>query len=48
MHSYLNDRSKPNATIQHDELTHDHKHASKSLFLALVVGLAHGQQGRAV
>jgi ABC-type nickel/cobalt efflux system permease component RcnA len=45
MHSHLNDRSKPNATIPHDELAHDHKHATKSPFLALVVGLAHGAAG---
>ena len=42
MHSHLNDHPKPNATIPHDELAHDHKHANKSPFLALLVGLAHG------
>jgi ABC-type nickel/cobalt efflux system permease component RcnA len=45
MHSHLNDRSKPNATIPHGELAHDHKHASKSPFLALVFGLARGAAG---
>ena len=45
MHSHLNDHPKPNATITHDELAHDHKHANKSPFLALVVGLAHGAAG---
>ena len=45
MHSHLNDHPKPNATIPHDELAHDHKHANKSPFLALVVGLAHGAAG---
>jgi ABC-type nickel/cobalt efflux system permease component RcnA len=42
MHSHLNDHSKSNATIPHDELAHDHKHANKSPFLALMVGLVHG------
>ena len=45
MHSHLNDRSKPNATIPHDELAHDHKHATKSPFLTLLVGFAHGAAG---
>ncbi len=45
MHSHLNDHPKPNATIPHDELAHDHKHANKSTFLALLVGLAHGAAG---
>jgi len=45
MHSHLNAPPKPNATIPHDELAHDHKHANKSPFLALVVGLAHGATG---
>ena len=45
MHSHLNDHPKPNATIPHDELAHDHKHANKSPFLALLVGLAHGAAG---
>ena len=45
MHSHLNDHPKPNATIPHDELAHDHKHATKSPFLVLVVGLAHGAAG---
>lgn len=45
MHSHLNDRSKSGDAIPHDELAHDHKHVTKSPFLALVVGLAHGAAG---
>jgi ABC-type nickel/cobalt efflux system permease component RcnA len=45
MRSHLNDLSEPNATIPHDEMAHDHKHASKNPFLALVLGLAHGAAG---
>ena len=42
MHSHFNDHSKFGAAITHNELAHDHKHANKSPFLALVVDLAHG------
>ena len=42
MHSHLNDRSESGDAIPHDELARDHKHATKSPFLALVVGLANG------
>ena len=45
MHSHFNDHSKFGAAITHDELAHDHKHANKSPFLALVVDLAHGAAG---
>ena len=45
MHSHLNDHSKSDATIPHDQLAHDHNHANKSPFLALLVGLAHGAAG---
>ena len=45
MHSHLNDRSESGDAIPHDELAHDQKHANKSPFLALVVGLAHGAAG---
>jgi ABC-type nickel/cobalt efflux system permease component RcnA len=45
MHSHLNDRSESGDAIPHDELAHNHKHATKSPFLALVVGLTHGAAG---
>ena len=48
MHSHLNDRSESGDAIPHDELAHDHKHATKSPFLALVVGLAHGAAGSGI
>ena len=45
MHSHLDDRSESGDAIPHDELAHDHKHATKSPFLPLLVGLAHGAAG---
>ena len=45
LHSHLNNQSKSNAIIPHDEFTHGHKHANESPFLAPIVDLAHEATG---
>ena len=45
LHSHLNNQSKSNAIIPHDEFTHGHKHANESPFLAPIVDLAQGATG---